>query len=69
MPKDPALESYFSEMELEPLFVKNLESVQGDESPGGTVCRKRNRGLASPDNHHHFMQSAFAGKRIFHRGP
>jgi very-short-patch-repair endonuclease len=29
--KDPALESYFSEMELEPLFVKNLESVQGDE--------------------------------------
>lgn len=29
--KDPSLESYFSEMELEPLFVKNLESVQGDE--------------------------------------
>ena len=29
--KDPALESYFSEMEFEPLFVKNLESVQGDE--------------------------------------
>ncbi|SDF79343.1 Part of AAA domain-containing protein [Massilia sp. PDC64] len=29
--KDPALEPYFSEMELEPLFVKNLESVQGDE--------------------------------------
>jgi very-short-patch-repair endonuclease len=29
--KDPTLESYFSEMELEPLFVKNLESVQGDE--------------------------------------
>lgn len=29
--KDPLLESYFSEMELEPLFVKNLESVQGDE--------------------------------------
>jgi hypothetical protein len=28
---DPALEPYFSEMELEPLFVKNLESVQGDE--------------------------------------
>jgi very-short-patch-repair endonuclease len=29
--KDPTLETYFSEMELEPLFVKNLESVQGDE--------------------------------------
>jgi very-short-patch-repair endonuclease len=29
--KDPGLESYFSEMELEPVFVKNLESVQGDE--------------------------------------
>lgn len=29
--KDPVLEPYFSEMELEPLFVKNLESVQGDE--------------------------------------
>lgn len=29
--KDPSLESYFSEMDLEPLFVKNLESVQGDE--------------------------------------
>ncbi|MDV5224330.1 AAA domain-containing protein, partial [Pseudomonas aeruginosa] len=29
--KDPALESYFSESELEPVFVKNLESVQGDE--------------------------------------
>lgn len=29
--KDPALESYFSENELEPVFVKNLESVQGDE--------------------------------------
>lgn len=29
--KDPSLEPYFSEMELEPLFVKNLESVQGDE--------------------------------------
>jgi very-short-patch-repair endonuclease len=29
--KDPSLESYFSEIELEPLFVKNLESVQGDE--------------------------------------
>ncbi|MCO3053528.1 DUF3320 domain-containing protein [Pseudomonas aeruginosa] len=28
---DPALESYFSESELEPVFVKNLESVQGDE--------------------------------------
>ncbi len=28
---DPALESYFSEMLLEPVFVKNLESVQGDE--------------------------------------
>ncbi|EIU4342372.1 hypothetical protein RZD00_007255, partial [Pseudomonas aeruginosa] len=25
--KDPALESYFSESELEPVFVKNLESV------------------------------------------
>lgn len=29
--KNPALEPYFSETELEPLFVKNLESVQGDE--------------------------------------
>lgn len=29
--KDPLLESHFSEMEMEPLFVKNLESVQGDE--------------------------------------
>jgi len=29
--KDPTLEPYFSEAELEPLFVKNLESVQGDE--------------------------------------
>lgn len=29
--KDPSLESYFAESELEPLFVKNLESVQGDE--------------------------------------
>lgn len=29
--KDPSLESYFSEIELEPVFVKNLESVQGDE--------------------------------------
>jgi len=29
--KDPSLESFFSEVELEPVFVKNLESVQGDE--------------------------------------
>lgn len=29
--KDPGLEPYFSEMEIEPVFVKNLESVQGDE--------------------------------------
>lgn len=29
--KDPGLEPFFSEIELEPLFVKNLESVQGDE--------------------------------------
>lgn len=29
--KDPGLELYFAESELEPLFVKNLESVQGDE--------------------------------------
>ncbi len=29
--RDPSLEPHFSEMELEPLFVKNLESVQGDE--------------------------------------
>ena len=29
--RDPALEPYFNEAELEPLFVKNLESVQGDE--------------------------------------
>ncbi len=29
--KDPSIEPYFSEAELEPIFVKNLESVQGDE--------------------------------------
>ena len=29
--KHPALESYFSETQEEPLFVKNLENVQGDE--------------------------------------
>ncbi len=29
--KDPGLEPHFAESELEPLFVKNLESVQGDE--------------------------------------
>ena len=29
--KDPGLEPWFSQVELEPLFVKNLESVQGDE--------------------------------------
>jgi very-short-patch-repair endonuclease len=29
--KDPSLESYFAESEIEPVFVKNLESVQGDE--------------------------------------
>jgi len=29
--KDPGLEPYFSDMEFEPVFVKNLESVQGDE--------------------------------------
>lgn len=29
--KDPELEPYFAESELEPVFVKNLESVQGDE--------------------------------------
>ncbi|WP_431262162.1 DUF4011 domain-containing protein [Roseateles chitinivorans] len=29
--KDSSLEPYFAESELEPLFVKNLESVQGDE--------------------------------------
>jgi very-short-patch-repair endonuclease len=28
---DPGLEEFFSEMRLEPVFVKNLESVQGDE--------------------------------------
>lgn len=28
---DPGLEPYFSEVELEPVFVKNLENVQGDE--------------------------------------
>lgn len=28
---DPSIEPYFAEMELEPVFVKNLESVQGDE--------------------------------------
>lgn len=29
--KDPSIEPHFAEMELEPVFVKNLESVQGDE--------------------------------------
>lgn len=29
--KDPGLEPFFSEVDLEPVFVKNLESVQGDE--------------------------------------
>lgn len=29
--KDPSIEPYFAEFELEPVFVKNLESVQGDE--------------------------------------
>lgn len=29
--KDPTLEGYFADAELEPVFVKNLESVQGDE--------------------------------------
>lgn len=29
--KDPSLESYFADTQLEPVFVKNLESVQGDE--------------------------------------
>lgn len=29
--RDPSLEPYFAELELEPIFVKNLESVQGDE--------------------------------------
>ncbi|MDD5364860.1 MAG: DUF3320 domain-containing protein [Gallionellaceae bacterium] len=29
--KDPAIEPWFSDSELEPVFVKNLESVQGDE--------------------------------------
>lgn len=29
--KDPAIEPWFAESELEPVFVKNLESVQGDE--------------------------------------
>ncbi|MGV8864548.1 MAG: DUF3320 domain-containing protein [Pseudomonas sp.] len=29
--KDLTLEAYFADTELEPLFVKNLESVQGDE--------------------------------------
>jgi very-short-patch-repair endonuclease len=29
--KDPAIEPWFSDVELEPVFVKNLESVQGDE--------------------------------------
>lgn len=28
---DPSIERYFAEVELEPVFVKNLESVQGDE--------------------------------------
>ena len=29
--QDPSLEAHFDEAELEPVFVKNLESVQGDE--------------------------------------
>lgn len=29
--KDPSIEPHFAEIELEPIFVKNLESVQGDE--------------------------------------
>lgn len=29
--KNPTIEPYFAEVELEPIFVKNLESVQGDE--------------------------------------
>ncbi|WAG79109.1 DUF3320 domain-containing protein [Metapseudomonas furukawaii] len=29
--RDPMLERYFADTELEPVFVKNLESVQGDE--------------------------------------
>ncbi|MBK0415823.1 DUF3320 domain-containing protein [Chromobacterium haemolyticum] len=29
--KDPSIEPYFLENQLEPVFVKNLESVQGDE--------------------------------------
>ena len=29
--KDPSIEPYFLESQLEPIFVKNLESVQGDE--------------------------------------
>ncbi|PCE23198.1 DNA helicase [Paraburkholderia acidicola] len=29
--KDPTIEPYFLEAQLEPVFVKNLESVQGDE--------------------------------------
>jgi Superfamily I DNA and RNA helicases and helicase subunits len=29
--KDPSLESHFAENALEPIFVKNLENVQGDE--------------------------------------
>ncbi|MBU2741552.1 DUF3320 domain-containing protein [Acidithiobacillus albertensis] len=29
--KDPTIEPWFSDIELEPVFVKNLENVQGDE--------------------------------------
>ena len=29
--RDPSIEPFFAETELEPVFVKNLESVQGDE--------------------------------------
>lgn len=36
--KDPGLEPYFSEMELEPVFVKNLESVQGDQRGRSSYC-------------------------------
>ncbi|MEK7391108.1 MAG: DUF3320 domain-containing protein, partial [Fibrobacterota bacterium] len=29
--RDPSIEPYFDDVELEPVFVKNIESVQGDE--------------------------------------
>ena len=43
--KDPSLEPYFSELEQEPLFVKNLEAVQ---ATSGTSCTSRSRMARTP---------------------